>query len=56
MTIELKRIGADGTWHAKADFSEGEWIPTPYFGSAGFEKVSATLAKLNPGYQIQEAR
>ena len=56
MTIELKRIGSDGTWHAKADFTKHEWIPTPYFGPATFEKVSAALLSLNPGYEVQEAR
>jgi hypothetical protein len=54
MTVELKRIGAGGTWHARADFTELEWIPTPYFGPASFEKVSGSLSKLNPGYQVLE--
>lgn len=55
--IEVKRFDVHGgTWHARADWTEGAWIPMPLFGPSTFEDCKALLLKqsANSGYSIVE--
>jgi hypothetical protein len=58
VVIEVKRFGSDGTWHARSDFTNGEWIPMPLFGPATFEDCRALLLKqpANRAYSIFEVK
>jgi hypothetical protein len=55
--IEVKRFPvAGGTWHARSDFSNNQWVPMPLFGPATFENCKSLLLKqpANRGYSIVE--
>lgn len=43
----------EGMWLAKADFTGGEWMPTPYTATVAFDAVKDDLAALNEGYTIE---
>lgn len=45
-----------GSWMARGDFTNGEWIPTPFFGTTSFAHVAGVLKNLNPGYDIVEVK
>ena len=49
-TITLRLRG--GNWEAMADFTEYEWIETPFYGPSIIGTAITELKQLNPGYSI----
>jgi hypothetical protein len=45
-----------GSWMARADFTNGEWTATPFFGTTSFKYVAGVLKNLNPGYDVIEVK
>ena len=48
--IEVRKVS--GQWQARADFTNGEWLATPYYGESILWAMAHELERLNPGYHV----